>query len=333
VKTIANQPAKNLFGNPAVFLQKQGALLTLVLLVLFASIKYDNFLTTQNILNILKQNSMIGIVAIGMTFVILMKGIDLSVGSLLALGGVMSATLSSYGLFVALLVPILITTFLGCVNGWIIAKLKMEPFIVTLAMMIGVRGFIYAFTEEKTISVVPGSKQFFLDLGNGAFFGIPNPVWIFVIALVISSFILHQTKFGRNVYAIGGNEEATRLMGIRVDRMKIMVYALSGALAGFTGIILAGRLGGAAQPVAGNMWELDAIAAVVIGGTLLVGGRGGVFGTFVGVMLLGVVLNVINLQGTLDSWWQPVIRGTFLLAIVIIQAQLINPNSVFKRGR
>jgi len=333
LKTIANQPSNKLFSNPGAFFQKQGALLALLLLIIFASIKYDNFLTTLNIMNILKQNSMIGIVAIGMTFVILMKGIDLSVGSLLALGGVMAATLSPYGIFVAVLVPILITTLLGCVNGWIIAKLRMEPFIVTLAMMIGVRGFIYAFTEEKTLSVVPDQKQFFIDLGNGAFIGIPNPVWIFVIILALASFVLHQTKFGRNVYAIGGNEDATRLMGIRVDRMKIMVYALNGALAGFTGIILAGRLGGAAQPVAGNMWELDAIAAVVIGGTLLVGGRGGVFGTFVGVMLLGVVLNVINLQGTLDSWWQPVIRGTFLLAIVIIQAQLLKQKSVFKKRK
>jgi len=334
LKSAASHQTNNkLFRNPVMFIQKQGAFIALILLIIFASIKYDNFLTSVNIINILKQNSMIGLVAIGMTFVILMKGIDLSVGSLLALGGVMAASLSSYGILAALLVPILITTFLGCINGWIIAKLKMEPFIVTLAMMIGVRGFIYVFTEEKTVSVAVQHKQFFIDLGNGAFIGIPNSVWIFVITLALASFILHQTKFGRNVYAIGGNEDATRLMGIRVDRMKIMVYALNGALAGFTGILLAGRLGGAAQPVAGNAWELDAIAAVVIGGTLLVGGRGGVFGTFVGVMLLGVVLNVINLQGTLDSWWQPVIRGAFLLAIVIIQAQLMKQQSVFKKKK
>jgi ribose/xylose/arabinose/galactoside ABC-type transport system permease subunit len=333
LKTIASQTTKKMFGNRVVFLQKQGALITLLVLIAFASITYDNFLTSVNIINILKQNSMIGLVAIGMTFVILLKGIDLSVGSLLALGGVMAATLSSYGIFIAILVPILITTILGCVNGWIIAKLKMEPFIVTLAMMIGVRGFIYVFTEEKTVSIQAEYKQFFIDLGNGAFIGIPNPVWMLVITLALASFILHQTKFGRNVYAIGGNEDATRLMGIRVDRMKIMVYALNGALAGFSGILLTGRLGGAAQPVAGNMWELDAIAAVVIGGTLLTGGRGGVFGTFVGVMLLGVVLNIINLQGTLDSWWQPVIRGTFLLAIVIIQTQLMNQKNVFKKRK
>jgi ribose/xylose/arabinose/galactoside ABC-type transport system permease subunit len=333
VKTVASRPLAGLTKNPGAFLQKQGALVALILLVIFASIKYDTFLTSLNILNILKQNSMIGIIAIGMTFVILMKGIDLSVGSLLALGGIMAAMLSPYGIIVAFVVPVIITALLGCVNGLIIAKLKIEPFIVTLAMMIGVRGFIYVFTEEKTMTVDDRYTQFFMDLGNGAFIGIPNPVWIFVIILAIASFVLHQTKFGRNVYAIGGNEDATLLMGIRVDRMKIMVYALSGALAGFTGIILAGRLGGAAQPVAGDMWELDAIAAVVIGGTLLVGGRGGVFGTFVGVMLLGVILNIINLQGTLDSWWQPVIRGGFLLLIVIIQAQLVKRQNGTKKRR
>lgn len=333
MKASINQPMNKLFGTPASFLQKQGALVALLLLIIFASVRYDTFLTNVNIINILKQNSMIGLLAIGMTFVILLKGIDLSVGSLLALGGIMAATLSPYGIVVALIVPIIITALLGALNGVIIAKLKMEPFIVTLAMMIGVRGFIYAFTKEKTMTVDDGTKQFFVDLGNGAFIGIPNPVWILFITLIIASFTLHHTKFGRNVYAIGGNEDATLLMGIRVERMKIIIYALNGALAGFTGIILAGRLGGAAQPVAGNMWELDAIAAVVIGGTLLTGGRGGVFGTFVGVMLLGVVLNIINLQGTLDSWWQPVIRGTFLIIIVVIQAQLQKRKHQFKQRR
>lgn len=334
MKAIASQPTGGFLRNPKALLQKQGALVALILLIIFASFRYDTFLTDINLINILKQNSLIGLVAIGMTIVILLKGIDLSVGSLLALGGVMAATLSPYGLGVALVGPIVLTTLLGCVNGLIIAKLKIEPFIVTLAMMIGVRGFVYAFTKEKTIPVDGHYTQFFIDLGNGAFIGIPNPIWIFLIALFISSFILHQTKFGRNVYAIGGNEDATRLMGIRVDRIKITVYALNGAIAGFAGIILAGRLGGAAQPVAGNMWELDAIAAVVIGGTLLSGGRGGVIGTFVGVMLLGVVLNIINLEGTLDSWWQPVIRGAFLIFIVIIQALLLKrQNLTKKRGK
>jgi ribose/xylose/arabinose/galactoside ABC-type transport system permease subunit len=314
-------------------LHKQGALIALILLVIFASIRYDAFLTPMNLVNILKQNSMIGLVSLGMTLVILLRGIDLSVGSLLALGGVVAATLSPYGIIVSIVVPILLTTLLGALNGFIIAKLKIEPFIVTLAAMIGIRGFVYAYTDEKTISVDEKYTQFFVDLGNGAFIGIPNPVWIFLVVLGILSFLLHYTQFGRSIYAIGGNEEATRLMGIRVDRVKIAVYAISGALAGLTGIVLMGRLGGAAQSVAGDMWELDAIAAVVIGGTLLTGGRGGVFGTFVGVLLLGVVLNIINLEGTLDSWWQPVIRGLFLMIIVIIQALLLKRQTLSKKGK
>lgn len=323
MKSVVNPLSGGIWRTSGAFLQKQGALVALILLVIFASVRYDAFLTSVNILNILKQNSMIGIVAIGMTFVILMRGIDLSVGSLLALGGILAAMLSPYGLAAALIVPIVVTALLGAVNGLIIAKMRIEPFIVTLAMMIGVRGVVYAVTKEKTRTIDDSVTDFFVMLGNGTFIGIPVPVWIFLVILAAAVFILRFTRFGRNVYAIGGNEDATHLMGIRVDRMKIAVYTLSGALSGFTGIVLAGRLGGAAQPVAGNMWELDAIAAVVIGGTLLVGGRGNVFGTFIGVMLLGIILNIINLQGTLDSWWQPVIRGTFLLLIVIVQAQLI----------
>jgi ribose/xylose/arabinose/galactoside ABC-type transport system permease subunit len=333
MKSIARNPSKDLLKSSGLILQKQGALVVLILLILFATLRYDTFLTSANIGNILKQNSMIGIIAIGMTIVILMKGIDLSVGSLLALGGIIAALLSPYGIIIAIISSILVTTLLGSLNGLIIAKLKIEPFIVTLSMMIGVRGFIYAYTGEKTITVDDRFRQLFTDLGNGAFIGIPNPIWIFIIILVVANFVLNHTRFGRNVYAIGGNEDATGLMGIPVNRMKIMVYALNGALAGFTGILLMGRLGGAAQPVAGNMWELDAIAAAVIGGTLLIGGRGGVFGTFIGVMLLGVILNIINLQGTLDSWWQPVIRGGFLLFIVIIQAQLMKKRTVIKKRR
>lgn len=323
MKSVATPPSGGIWRASGTFLQKQGALVALILLVIFASVRYDAFLTSVNILNILKQNSMIGIVAIGMTFVILMRGIDLSVGSLLALGGILAAMLSPYGLAAALIVPVAVAALLGCVNGLIIARMKIEPFIVTLAMMIGVRGVVYAVTKEKTRTVDDSLTDFFVTLGNGTFIGIPVPVWTFLVILAAAAFVLRFTRFGRNVYAIGGNEDATHLMGIRVDRMKIAVYTLSGALSGFTGIVLAGRLGGAAQPVAGNMWELDAIAAVVIGGTLLVGGRGNVIGTFIGVMLLGIILNIINLQGTLDSWWQPVIRGTFLLLIVIVQAQLI----------
>lgn len=309
--------------NPS-FLQQQGALIALLLLVIFASFSYENFLTSQNLINVLKQNSMIGIVAIGMTFVILTRGIDLSVGSFIALGGVLSAYLTSVNMGLAIILPIAVTALLGMVNGLIISKGKLEPFIVTLAMMIGIRGLVYIATEEQSVVVSEGAEPFYNFLGNGILLGIPIPVWLFISLVIFAWYILKHTQFGRHTYAVGGNESASRLMGVKVTKVKVLAYVISGALSGFAGIILAGRLGGVAQPVAGNMWELDAIAAVVIGGTLLIGGRGGVIGTFIGVMLLGIVLNVINLDGTLDSWWQPVIRGLFLVAIVVIQAKVMN---------
>lgn len=308
----------------ATFIQKQGALIALLLLLIFATVRYENFLTYQNVMNVLKQNSMLGLVAIGMTFVILTRGIDLSVGSFIALGGILAAQLTSVNLVVAIIVPILVTGALGMVNGLIISKGGLEPFIVTLAMMIGVRGIVYIMTDERSVSVTGSAEPFFNYLGNGLLLGVPVPILLFLIMILITWYILTHTQFGRHVYAVGGNESASQLMGVKVNKIKVSVYVISGVLSGFAGIVLAGRLGGVAQPVAGTMWELDAIAAVVIGGTLLIGGRGGVVGTFIGVMLLGIVLNIINLEGTLDSWWQPVIRGLFLIAIVVIQAKIMN---------
>ncbi|MBM7551884.1 ABC transporter permease [Thalassobacillus pellis] len=308
----------------ASLIQQQGAFIALVLLIIYASLSYENFLTSQNIINVLKQNSMIGIVAVGMTFVILTKGIDLSVGSLIALGGVLSAYLTNVNMILALIIPIAITALLGMVNGLIISRGNLEPFIVTLAMMIGVRGIVFIITGEQSVIVTEGAEYFYYFLGNGLFLGVPFPVWLLLLIVGISWYVLKMTRFGRHTYAVGGSENASQLMGVKTKNIKVWVYVISGTLSGLAGIILAGRLGGVAQPVAGNMWELDAIAAVVIGGTLLAGGRGGVIGTFIGVMLLGIVLNVINLDGTLNSWWQPVIRGLFLLAIVIIQAKIMN---------
>lgn len=303
------------------FMQKQGALIGLIAIMIIASLRYDAFLTVDNLTNILRQNSMLGIAAVGMTFVILTKGIDLSVGSLLALAGVTAALMSKYSLVLAVILPILITTILGLVNGLLVAKGRIESFIVTLAMMIGVRGFIYAYTEERSIPIEKSVEDLFSYLGRGTFLGIPMPILFFIIVLLVAGFVLRFTSFGRHVLAVGGNEEAARLMGLKVDRVKIIVYAISGALAGFAGVILTSRLS-AGQPVAGLTWELDAIAAVVIGGTLLTGGKGNVFGTLVGVILLGMIYNIINLEGDINSWWQPVIRGVFLMAVVIIQSRM-----------
>jgi ribose transport system permease protein len=206
------------------------------------------------------------------------------------------------------------------VNGVLITKARIQPFIVTLAMLIAARGAALAATGEKSVSVSRLAEGF-TWLGRGELGPLPVPVALFGLAYVLSWIVLRYTGFGRYVYAVGDNEEAARLMGLDADRVLLGTYTLSGALAGLAGVILAARLG-AGQPVAGTGWELDAIAAVVVGGTLLTGGQGGVGSTFLGVLLLGVIFNLFNLEGTVSPWWQWVLRGAFLLAVVLIQARL-----------
>jgi galactofuranose transport system permease protein len=304
----------------ASFIQRQGALVALVLVCIFAAMRYEDFLTERNLLNVLRQNSMLGLVALGMTFVILTGGIDLSVGSLLAVAGVVAANLAGRGILVAVLAGIAFTTALGLINGLVIAKARIQPFIVTLAMMIAARGLALAATGEESVRVDRLSENF-TWLGQGKLGPVPIPVIILLIAYAVGWLALNHTRFGRHVYAVGDNEEAARLMGLNVGRVTLGVYALSGALAGLAGVILASRLG-AGQPVAGTGWELDAIASVVVGGTLLTGGQGGVGSTLVGVLLLGIIFNIFNLEGTISSWWQWVLRGIFLLAVVIVQNRL-----------
>jgi galactofuranose transport system permease protein len=304
----------------ASFLQRQGALVALFVVCVFASMRYDAFLTPENLLNVVRQNSMLGLVALGMTFVILTGGIDLSVGSLLAVAGVIAANFAGRGTLVAVLAAIGATTLLGLINGAVIAKARIQPFIVTLAMMIAARGIALASTGEQSVRVEKVSEGF-TWLGRGMVGPVPVPILILVVAYAAGWLTLGHTRFGRHVYSLGDNEEAARLMGLNVGRVTLGVYALSGMLAGLAGVILASRLG-AGQPVAGTGWELDAIASVVVGGTLLTGGQGGVGSTLVGVLLLGVIFNIFNLEGTISSWWQWVLRGVFLLAVVIVQNRL-----------
>lgn len=301
-------------------LQRQGALLALLGVFIFATVRYEDFLTDRNLFNVLRQNSMLGLVALGMTFVILTGGIDLSVGSLLAVAGVVAANLAGRGMIAALLIAVALTTLLGLLNGIIIDRARIQPFIVTLAMMIAARGLALAATGEESVRVDKLSQDF-TWLGQGKFGPVPVPVLILLVAYGLGWLVLNHTRFGRHVYALGDNEEAARLMGLNVGRVTLGVYALSGALSGLAGVILASRLG-AGQPVAGAGWELDAIAAVVVGGTLLTGGQGGLGSTLVGVLLLGIIFNVFNLEGTISSWWQWVLRGLFLLVVVIMQNSL-----------
>ena len=301
-------------------LKHQGALIALVVAIIFGFARYVAFLTPENIVNIVRQNSMVGLVAIGMTFVILTGGIDLSVGAILAVAGIVLCKVAPYGGGVAVVAAIAAATFIGFLNGMLIAKARIQPFITTLAMMIAARGLALAVTSENSVPL-PDSASGVAWLGRGDLGPIPVPVALIALAFIISWMVLRYTRFGRYVYSVGDSAEAAKLLGLNVDRILIATYAISGAFAGLAGIVLASRLG-AAQPVAGTGWELDAIAAVVVGGTVLTGGRGGVGRTLIGVLLLGVILNLLNLEGTISPWWQWVIRGVFLLAVVVIQGRM-----------
>jgi ribose transport system permease protein len=307
----------------ASFVQRQGALLALLLVGAFAAVRYERFLTEENLTNVLRQQSMLGLVALGMTFVILTGGIDLSVGALVAVSGVAAASFAGQGVTASLAVGVGLGAALGLTNGLFIAKARIQPFIVTLAMMIAARGAALLYTGEKSVGVGPQATGF-RQLARGevylGLFSVPYPVAILALAFVVGWLVLGYTRFGRHTYALGDNEEAARLMGLNVGRVTLGVYVLSGALAGLAGVLDAARLG-SGRPVAGVGWELDAIAAVVVGGTLLTGGQGGVGSTLVGVLLLGVILNVLT-QENISPWWQLVLRGVILLAVVIVQNRL-----------
>ena len=302
------------------FIKSQGALVAFLILFIAASIRYEQFLTVINVSNILRQVSMAGLVAVGMTFVILTGGIDLSVGAIVAVSGVLAANLSNHSMLLTILVPLAVAACLGLINGFVIAKMRIVPFIATLAMMMGARGIAYISTGEVSVRVGKLSAGF-TQIARGFVLGIPIPALIFVIIVLIAAFILKFTSFGRHVYAVGGNEEASKMMGLNVDRVKMMVYALSGFLSGMAGVILTSRLG-AGQPVAGEGWEMTAIASVVIGGTLLSGGIGKVGGTFIGVLIMGIITNIFNMQGNINTWWQNVLTGAILLVVVVIQSQV-----------
>lgn len=309
----------------AAQVQRNGPLVALLLIILFATLRYDSFLTETNLWNVLRQNSMLGLVALGMTFVIISGGIDLSVGSLVALADVLAAGLSKYGLAAAILAPVAVGTLLGLANGLLVARARIAPFIVTLGTMIAIRGIALAATGEVSVRVDRLNESFTV-LGRGLVGPVPVPVILFLALCGVGALLLNLTSAGRNVLAIGGNEEAARLMGLPVERTKVLVYAINGALASLAGVVLASRLG-AGQPVAGQGWELDAIAAVVLGGTLLTGGIGKVSGTIIGVLILGLLFNIFNLEGTFSSWWQWVLRGALLMLVVIVQSRFRPKNT------
>ena len=308
--------------------EKYGIILALALEIIIFSLLSENFFTAANLLNVTNQATFIAIIAVGMTFVIISAGIDLSVGSVFALVGIITAgvlTLDITPLWLrlplALLAGLAVGLCAGLFSGLMISRFNVAPFIATLAMMTICRGlaslsppiFGHGLKIQSTISGLPGA---FGTIGKGHILGIPAPVIVMVVVYVIGGVVLHQSRLGRYTYAIGGNEEAARLSGIDVRRVKLLVYILCGGLTALSGIILASKMG-VGDPKVGVLYELDAIAAVVIGGTTLMGGRGSMLGTFIGAMIIQVLYNGLNLVGV-SSFLQKVIIGIVILAAVLI---------------
>lgn len=278
-----------------------------------------HFLTVSNLLNVAEQATIIAIVAVGMTFVIIAAGIDLSVGSVVAFSGVVMASVlhSSAPLPVALAAGLGTGLLCGLVNGLLITIGRLPPFIATLGMMSVARGAALVFTEGRPISGFSGS---FRSLATGEVLHIPLPVIIMAAVYLIAHFVLVRTRLGRYTYAIGGNEEAALLSGVNVRLYKTMVYGISGLLSGLAAILLTARLN-SAQPIAGMMYELDAIAATVIGGTSLMGGEGTVLGTLIGALIMAVLRNGLNLLGV-SSFIQQIVIGSVIIVAVLIDMAL-----------
>ncbi|HFO0561516.1 TPA: ribose ABC transporter permease [Proteus mirabilis] len=301
------------------WLLEQKSLIALLLLIVVVSTLSPNFFTLNNIFNILQQTSVNAIMAVGMTLVILTSGIDLSVGSLLALTGAVAASMvgADVNALVAVVGALALGAAIGGVTGVIIAKGKVQAFIATLVMMLLLRGVTRVYTDGSPINTgFSDNADLFSWFGIGRPFGLPTPIWLMMIVFLSAWYVLHHTRLGRYIYALGGNEAATRLSGISVDKIKIIVYALCGLLAALASVIEVARLS-SAQPMAGNGYELDAIAAVVLGGTSLAGGKGRIMGTLIGALILGFLNNALNLLG-ISSNYQMIVKAVVILLAVLV---------------
>ncbi|GAA4942339.1 ABC transporter permease [Streptomonospora halophila] len=308
-------------GSAAEFVQRHGALVVLVAVLAVAALTIDGFFSLGNLNHIAVGAAFPAIIALGMTFVIVTGGIDLSVGTVFALAGVLAAWASQYGSLAALALPLAVCALIGALNGVLIAKARLAPFIVTLATMLGAWGLMLAVSDEGTETYVVPDGLAITPMVQDRFLGIGYPVLLVVVLFAIGGVALRRTGWGQNIYAVGGNEDAAALMGVPVARTKITAYTLSGLLAGLAGALNAVWLGSGVT-IFGIGIELDAISAVVIGGTLLAGGYGFVSGSLVGVLLLNVIQNIINGIGGLSSAYQQVVSGSFLIVVVLAQNYL-----------
>lgn len=298
------------------YAQDLGALIALILLVVGISCVSPEFRTWNNFLSLLRQSSINGLIAFGMTCVILTDAIDLSVGSILALSTALCAGMIANGVPVglAMILALVIGLLLGCVSGVLVTKGRLQPFIATLITMTVYRGLTMIFTNGKPISNL-GDSFTLKVVGKGNFYHIPIPVILLLLIFLVFYILLQKTTFGRAIYATGSNAKCAKLAGINIHRTKIIAYAISGFMAALSGLILLSRLG-SAQPTLGDGYELDAIAAVALGGTSMSGGRGKIYGTLIGVLIIAVLNNGLNILGV-SSYYQDVIKGLVILVAVL----------------
>jgi ribose transport system permease protein len=310
-QTLRNITWQKVFG-------RYGIYIAFILVCVIISILNPVFLSVSNLLNVLRQVSLTGITAIGVTFVILAADIDLSIGSVAALGGVLAVGLytnSKLNLALALGIALLASAAIGLIMGAIITKGRVHSFVVTLGMLSIARGLTLVYAKGAPIS---GLNDAFRFIGGGHLWGVPLPLIFFIVIALIAHLILTKTPYGIRIYAIGGNKEATRLSGINTDLVRIVSFGICSLLAGFAGIILAARVN-SGEPVAAEGWELDAIAAAIIGGTSLYGGKGGISATIIGALFLGVIRNGLNILGV-SSFYQQVFIGALIIIAVIIDS-------------
>ncbi|WP_244830855.1 ABC transporter permease [Caballeronia sp. TF1N1] len=305
-------------------------LIALAALLVLGVVRYEHFASEYNVTSFWRYNSMFALISIGMAFVIITGGIDLSVGAVAALASVVAALASPHGGVAAVLAGSAAGLAVGLLNGLVITHLRILPFIVTLATSLGAHGLALLLGHNDAVAI--SSDTGFANFGQGDLFGLPIPGLVAAAAAIVGWIALRSSRFGRHALAIGGSEEASRLMGLNVDRTLVAVYAVSGLLAGIAGAILAAQFG-AGQPNEGIGWELFAISAVVLGGTRLTGGDGSIAMTIAGVALLGLVFNLLNFENglgyiSLSAYWQSVIRGLFLLLVIVLQARVLNRKAV-----
>lgn len=296
-------------------LSRVQSIIGLVALCIILSIATPRFFTFSNLFNILRQTSLNAIMAVGMTFVILTAGIDLSVGSILAFSSAVAANMAHSGTpaSIAILIGLFVGSLLGLFNGVVITKGKIPPFIATLAMMTMARGATLVYTNSQPIT---GLGEGFYFIGNGYIGPFPFPVILVIMAFLLAHYVLNETRLGRYIYAVGSNEEAAKLTGINTKYIQLVVYIISGFTAALSGIIITSRLN-SAPPTAGTGAELDAIAAVVLGGTSLAGGQGTIVGTFIGALIIGVLNNGLNLLNV-SSYYQQLAKGAVILIAVLL---------------